>query len=97
MTLETTIYHDYYLTFATDAGQRVLQDLREQFHDRVSYVVGATNPVDLAFFEGQRSIVLALLAFVQQGQPHGEPSVETNSKEFAHGTDDEPGIYADPA
>lgn len=98
MTIDELVYQDYYLTFATESGQRVLQDLRAQFHDRQAYVVGATNPVDLAFFEGQRSVVLSLLAFVQQGQPHSEPSVENNSKEHADGIHfGEPdGIESDP-
>ena len=52
---------DYQTLFATDAGRRVLADLMESFHV-VRPVHGTGNTHETAFRDGQRYVVLYLLA-----------------------------------
>ena len=74
--------HDlYHMTFKTLVGEAVLDDLVRQYHHRSSYVVGATNPVDLAFFEGQRSVVLMILGMLEEYELAHKAIVENESTE----------------
>jgi hypothetical protein len=70
------LHDDYHAVFTTEPGKRVLADLQAQYHDRETYVVGGTNPVDLAFFEGQRSVVLAILSLVAHAERSEQPLIE---------------------
>lgn len=48
----------YLSVFETEAGQKVLADLRECYHDVESF---SENPYQTAFKEGQRHVYLALI------------------------------------
>ena len=49
---------DYRETFGTQAGRRVLSDLRRSYGKRPSYVKG--DAYDTAFKEGERSVYLKI-------------------------------------
>lgn len=67
------LYKTYAAVFGTAAGQEVLEDLLAAYHERPSaYVLGATNAMDMAFLEGQRSVVLGITAILKAFNAHHE-------------------------
>jgi len=62
----TQLRQDYLFTFSTDQGQRVLEDLRRAFGDRLSYVEG--DPHTTSFNEGARSVYLKISALMTQAR-----------------------------
>jgi hypothetical protein len=52
----------YRNTFTSESGARVLDDLRKTYGRRQSFVLGA--PDASAFHEGQRSVYLMILGFL---------------------------------
>jgi hypothetical protein len=56
--------HQYKETFSTESGKKVLLDLmRTHYIASLSY---SKEPMDMAFNEGQRSVVLRILKFVKE-------------------------------
>jgi len=47
--------HDYKFVFQSDEGQKVLQDLRERFYDRETFVRG--EPDTTAYNQGARGVL----------------------------------------
>ena len=58
----------YEITFATDNGKRVLEDLENRFHIHSSTMDNDNN--NLAFLEGQRSVIL-FIKKILKGEKHG--------------------------
>ncbi len=58
----------YEITFATDNGKRVLEDLENRFHIHSSTMDNDNN--NLAFLEGQRSVILFIKKMLK-GERHG--------------------------
>ncbi len=58
----------YEITFATDNGKRVLEDLENRFHIHSSTMDNDNN--NLAFLEGQRSVILFIKKMLK-GEKHG--------------------------
>ncbi len=54
---------DYRQTFGTQAGRRVLADLRKSFENRSSHVAG--DPYETAFREGERNVMLKLKSMLK--------------------------------
>ena len=59
---------DYKITFNTEQGQRVLNDLEKRCHEFVT-TFSKDSSTETAFFEGQRSILIFLKAMIK---PHKE-------------------------
>lgn len=62
--------HGMYASFAQNAiGQIVLDDLKKRFHIHSTTVkTGTLDPYELAYAEGQRSVVLFLIAMGEIGK-----------------------------
>ena len=59
---------DYKITFNSEQGQRVLNDLEKRCHEFVT-TFSKDNSHETAFLEGQRSILIFLKAMIK---PHKE-------------------------
>ena len=53
-----TRVHDYGLTYTSDTGSRVLEDMEKSYGQRISFVAG--DAYLTAYQEGQRSVLLAI-------------------------------------
>ena len=60
--------NDYRITFNSEQGQRVLNDLEKRCHEFVT-TFSKDNSHETAFLEGQRSILIFLKAMIK---PHKE-------------------------
>ena len=60
--------NDYKITFSSEQGQRVLNDLEKRCHEFVT-TFSKDNSHETAFLEGQRSILIFLKAMIK---PHKE-------------------------
>ena len=49
------MHEDYKLVFKSDEGQKILQDLRERFYDRETFVRG--EPDTTAYNQGARGVL----------------------------------------
>ena len=54
----------YLTVFTSDAGRRVLNDLRAAFYDRTSFVPG--DPYATHVFEGERAVILRILTILAE-------------------------------
>ena len=55
---------DYKITFGSDEGQRVLEDISIRCHERTT-TFSKENSHETAFLEGQRSILLFIKAMLK--------------------------------
>ena len=60
--------NDYKITFSSEQGQRVLNDLEKRCHEFVT-TFSKDSSTETAFLEGQRSILIFLKAMIK---PHKE-------------------------
>ena len=60
--------NDYKLTFSSEQGQRVLNDLEKRCHEFVT-TFSKDNSHETAFLEGQRSTLIFIKAMIK---PHKE-------------------------
>lgn len=62
----------YYQCFSEGAGAGVLEDLHRSYMDRVSVNEDNPDPYMTAFREGERSVVLKIMALMKLGSetPH---------------------------
>jgi hypothetical protein len=59
---------DIQQVFGRDAtGRRVFEEWLKSYHDRMSYTVGC-DPLEMAFKEGQRSIILELKTVIEANE-----------------------------
>lgn len=68
----------YVTVFTSDAGRRVLNDLRVAFYDRSSFVPG--DPYATHVFEGERTVILRILTILAEEsdvQKEPQPEAET--------------------
>ena len=68
----------YVTVFTSDAGRRVLNDLRVAFYDRSSFVPG--DPYATHVFEGERAVILRILTILAEEsdvQKAPQPEAET--------------------
>lgn len=69
----------YLYTFQTEAGKQVLADLKRGFHlNEPMYLPGRTTDLDLAFREGQRSVVVWITNTIESAMESEE--VQTHSE-----------------
>lgn len=62
------LHSNYFITFSTNAGQSILEDLRSFcYYDRPTYSSGV-NPYDMAFREGKRAVYLHILNRIEKGK-----------------------------
>ena len=61
---------DYRLVFTSKEGERVLQDLRERFYDRDTFVRGETDTT--AYNQGARSVLFFIFTQLNDFQPLDE-------------------------
>ena len=61
---------DYRLVFTSTEGERVLQDLRERFYDRDTFVRGETDTT--AYNQGARSVLFFIFRQLNDFQPLDE-------------------------
>jgi len=64
------INDDYRLVFTSKEGERVLQDLRERFYDRDTFVRGETDTT--AYNQGARSVLFFIFRQLNDFQPLDE-------------------------
>ena len=57
------LVENYRQCFDTDAGKKVLEDLRAAYGDRLSY---EQDPYHTAYKEGQRSLYLRIIRLIEQ-------------------------------
>lgn len=57
------LIQNYKQCFDTDAGKKVLEDLKTAYGDRLSF---QPDPYGTAFKEGQRSVYLRILRSIQE-------------------------------
>jgi hypothetical protein len=70
---------DYKRTFASEQGRRVLSDLiAEHYVMNSTYVKG--DPQDLAFREGQRQVVLRMLAIMKVDPTEIQQKIEESDR-----------------
>jgi len=56
--------NNYRITFATEQGKKVLEDLESRFHrDATTF---STNVNEMAFLEGQRSVILTIKKIIKE-------------------------------
>ncbi len=55
---------DYKITFGSDQGKKVLNDLENRCHEFVT-TFSKDNSYETAFFEGQRSILIFIKAMIK--------------------------------
>jgi hypothetical protein len=68
----------YVTVFASDAGRRVLNDLRVAFYDRTSFVPG--DPYATHVFEGERAVILRILTILaEESDLQKEPQQEAET------------------
>jgi|TARA_R100001460_G_scaffold2057_4_gene7019 hypothetical protein len=65
---------DYRLVFTSKEGERVLQDLRERFYDRDTFVRG--EPDTTAYNQGARSVLFFIFRQLNDFQPLDEKAKE---------------------
>lgn len=58
------LHQEYVHTFETKTGEKVLEDLVTRFGVLDSYYTSGSTPTDLAYREGQRSVVLTILGIL---------------------------------
>jgi hypothetical protein len=68
------MHEDYKLIFKSDEGQKVLQDLRERFYDRDTFVRGETDTT--AYNQGARSVLFFIFRQLNDFQPLDEKAKE---------------------
>jgi|TARA_R100000329_G_C7443618_1_gene155960 hypothetical protein len=61
------MHEDYKLIFKSDEGQKVLQDLRERFYDRDTFVRG--EPDTTAYNQGARGVLFYILRQLEDFKP----------------------------
>jgi hypothetical protein len=59
--------HDYKFVFKSDEGQKVLQDLRERFYDRETFVRG--EPDTTAYNQGARGVLFYIFRQLEDFKP----------------------------
>jgi len=57
--MDKDLKQNYQVLFATDDGTKVLDDLQKRFH--VDQTTFSTDALEMAFLEGQRSVMLFIL------------------------------------
>lgn len=57
---------DYQVVFSSDAGKRILNDMRKSFCKRSSHEAG--DPFQTAFNEGERSVVLRIEHMIEEAE-----------------------------
>lgn len=57
---------DYLITFSTDAGKRVLEDIRKGFQDKLSHCPG--DPYETAYREGRRAVYLSIVSLMDRAK-----------------------------
>jgi len=65
---------DYRLVFTSKEGERVLQDLRERFYDRDTFVRG--EPDTTTYNQGARSVLFFIFRQLNDFQPLDEKAKE---------------------
>ena len=68
----------YRQTFTSDAGEKVLADLNKRYMQRSSY---NDNPMKIAFNEGERNVVLTILAALNINEDQLKERVQNVNKE----------------
>ena len=77
---------DYLATFHTPSGERVLADLQGDFwYGSPMFQPQMTNDMDLAFREGQRSVIISILNTIEMAL-NVEPAQALDT--HYHGEDD---------
>lgn len=79
------IHQTYKLIFSTPNGQMILKDLEKLFFfHKSTHVPG--DPNTSAYKEGQRSVILAIHAFIERGERvEPETTVETGEADNSAG------------
>ena len=62
--MQKDLKQSYQVLFATDDGSKVLGDLQKRFH--VDQSTFSTDALEMAFLEGQRSVMLFILRSITE-------------------------------
>jgi hypothetical protein len=59
---------DYFITFSSKEGERVLADLTSAYYHRSSF---SKDPYETAFKEGQRAVIVRIINLLKEDKTNG--------------------------
>lgn len=62
--MDKKLKESYQVLFATDDGSKIINDLQKRFH--VDQSTFSTDALEMAFLEGQRSVMLFILRSITE-------------------------------
>lgn len=62
--MDKKLKESYQVLFATDDGSKIINDLQKRFH--VDQSTFSTDALEMAFLEGQRSVMLFILRAITE-------------------------------
>ena len=62
--MDKDLKQNYQVLFASDDGQKILDDLQKRFH--VDQSTFSTDALEMAYLEGQRSVILFILRSITE-------------------------------
>ena len=73
---EEAVIQAYLIAFTAEQGSLVLEDLKRAFYESELFIPGHTRCCDLAYAEGQRSVVIRILEMMDDARNQRVPPTE---------------------